>query len=313
MARVLVTGASGFIGRQVVEQLLAGGHEVHAACGRQPLSGVANQYSVDLLEPGASTALIDNVRPERLLHLAWCAKPGVYWTSPDNIAWVRATLELIEAFQHKGGEHAVLVGSCAEYDWSGEGICHEYETPLRPATPYGQCKNATRGLAELFGQLHAMPIAWARIFHAYGPYEAQGRLVPAVLGALLKGESARCSHGEQLRDLLHVADVAAALVQLLQTKADGSFNIGGGQSIRLREVIEYLARKLDAEHLLQFGASPVAANDPALLIADNQRLLATGWRPRFDLHSGLDDALAWWRGEFNTWEGAERETDSRYR
>lgn len=296
MGRVLVTGASGFVGRQVVDQLLQAGHEVHAACGRQALDGVANQQRVDLLTPGAPAALIDKVRPERLLHLAWCAKPGVYWTSPENLGWVRSTLELLEAFQCHGGEQAVLVGSCAEYDWGGEGVCREYETPLQPATPYGRCKNATRELAELFGQLHGMPIAWARIFHAYGPFEAPGRLVPAVLGALLKGEPARCSHGEQLRDLLHVADVAAALVQLMNVKADGAFNIGGGQPIRLREVIEYLARQLNAEHLLQFGAIPVAANDPPLLIADNQRLLATRWRPRFDLHSGLDDALAWWRG-----------------
>jgi nucleoside-diphosphate-sugar epimerase len=299
MARVLVTGASGFVGRQVVEQLLAGGHEVHAACGRQPLDGlaVAAVHQLDLLDPGTPSALVDKVRPTRLLHLAWCAKPGVYWTSPENLGWVRSTLELLEVFQRQGGEHAVLVGSCAEYDWSGEGVCREYATPLNPATPYGRCKNATRELTELFGQLHGMPVAWARIFHAYGPYEAPGRLVPAIITALLKGEPARCSHGEQQRDLLHVADVAAALIHLMQANTRGSFNIGGGQPIRLREVIEYLARQLDAEHLLQFGAIPVAANDPPLLIADNQRLLATGWQPRFDLHSGLDNALAWWRGQ----------------
>lgn len=295
MARVLVTGASGFVGRQVVEQLLAAGHEVHAACVQHRLDGPI-VHQLDLLAPGAAAMLVAKVRPERLLHLAWCAKPGVYWTSPENLGWVRSTLELLEAFQRQRGEQAVLVGSCAEYDWNGEGICREYETPLRPVTPYGRCKNATRELAALFGQLHGMPVAWARIFHAYGPFEALGRLVPAVLTSLLKGEPARCSHGEQLRDLLHVADVAAALVQLMSVKADGAFNIGGGQPIRLREVIEYLARQLNAEHLLQFGAIPVAANDPPLLIADNQRLLATGWRPRFDLHSGLDDALAWWRG-----------------
>ncbi|WP_373388106.1 NAD-dependent epimerase/dehydratase family protein [Pseudomonas alcaligenes] len=297
---VLVTGAGGFVGRHVLGQLLDSGWDVHAVYRpggpSAEVQGKAQVHSVDLLLPGAADTLLGAVRPQRLLHLAWCAKPGEYWTSSENLGWVRATLELLESFRIHGGEQAVLVGTCAEYDWSGNGICQEYATPLRPATPYGRCKNATRELAELFGQLHGIPIAWARIFHAYGPFEAQGRLVPAVLAALLKGEPARCSHGEQLRDLLHVADVAAALVQLMNVKADGAFNIGGGQPIRLREVIEYLARQLNAEHLLQFGAIPVAANDPPLLIADNQRLLATGWRPRFDLHSGLDDVLAWWRG-----------------
>lgn len=298
MARVLVTGASGFVGRQVVEQLLAAGHEVHSVSLQQVLEGPVG-HQLDLLKPGAATELVANVRPERLLHLAWCAKPGGYWTSAENLAWVRATLELLEAFQAGGGEQAVLVGSCAEYDWHGEGVCREYETPLRPATPYGQCKNATRELTELFSQLHAMPVAWARIFHAYGPFEAEQRLVPSVLAALLKGDPAHCSHGEQLRDLLHVADVAAALVHLMHANARGAFNIGAGQPIRLRDVIEYLARQLNAERLVQFGSIPAAAGEPALLIADNRRLLETGWRPRFDLHSGLDDALAWWRGRIN--------------
>ena len=298
--RVLVTGAGGFIGRHVLSKLCDAGWEVHAVYSHGHSYAAGNEktahHAVNLLLPGAAESLCKAVRPQCLLHLAWCAKPGGYWISPENLSWVRATVELLEAFQHYGGEQAVLVGSCAEYDWSGEGVCREYETLVKPATPYGRCKNTTRELAELFSELHNMPVAWARIFHVYGPYEASGRLVPAVIGALLKGESARCSHGEQLRDLLHVADVAAALVQLVHVDAQGIFNIGSGQSTRLREVIEYLAKQLGAEHLLQFGVVPVAANDPPLLIADNQRLLATGWQPRFDLYSGLDDALAWWRG-----------------
>lgn len=297
MRRVLVTGASGFVGRHVVQQLLLNGLDVHAVHGQNSPAGdgKAHWYRADLLKPDAVAALLAQVRPHHLLHLAWCAKPGAYWSSPENLLWVRATLELLEAFRLNGGQGAVIAGTCAEYDWR-YGYCQEDLTPLAPTTVYGHCKNATRELAEVFGQVHAMPIAWGRIFHVYGPHEAPGRLIPAVIGALLKGEQARCSHGKQLRDFLHVRDVAAALVKLLEVQASGAFNIGSAQPTSLQAVVEYLAGQMGALELLHLGAIAAAVNDPPLLVADNQRLLSLGWQPQFDLHSGLDDALAWWRG-----------------
>lgn len=297
MTRVLVTGASGFIGQHVVQQLQLSGFEVHAVYANTRIETQASvtAHQANLLEPGAVEKLIATVRPEQLLHLAWCAKPGVYWTSAENLLWVQATMRLLEAFQVQGGHHAVLVGSCAEYDWR-YGYCREELTPLIPATVYGRCKHATRELADVFSQVHGLPIAWARIFHAYGPFEAPERLVPAVINALLRGQPALCSHGEQLRDLLHAADIGGALVTLLQHQAQGAFNLGSGQPVCLREVVEYLATQLDALHLLRMGAIAVAADDPPLLVADNQRLVKLGWQARFDLQHGLDDALAWWRG-----------------
>lgn len=297
MARVLVTGASGFIGQHAVKSLHLAGYDVHAVYANTPVvsSGAVSAHQANLLEPGAVETLMTAVRPDQLLHLAWCAKPGVYWTSPENLLWVQATLRLLEAFQAQGGQHAVLVGSCAEYDWQ-YGFCREAHTPLVPATVYGRCKNSTRELAEVFSQVHGLPIAWARIFHAYGPFEASGRLVPAVINALLKGQPALCSHGEQQRDLLHAADIASALGLMLHHQAKGAFNIGSGQPVRLREVVEHLAARLDSMHLLRMGAIAVSPDEPPLLLADNQRLVDLGWKAQFDLHSGLDDALAWWRG-----------------
>ncbi len=296
MSRVLVTGASGFIGQHVVQRLQLSGHEVHAVYANTPIPslGAVTGHQTNLLEPGAIERLIATVRPERLVHLAWCAKPGVYWTSPENLLWVNATLRMLETFQTHGGQHAVLVGSCAEYDWR-YGFCREALTPLVPATIYGRCKNATRELAEVFSQVHGLPIAWARIFHAYGPFESAGRLVPAVINALLAGQPALCSHGEQQRDLLHAADIASALEVLLQHRAQGAFNLGSGQPVRLRAVVEHLAKRLNAMHLLRMGAVAVSADEPPMLMADNQRLVALGWKAQFDLHDGLDDALAWWR------------------
>ena len=299
MARVLVTGANGFVGRPVVRQLLAAGHEVVAVTAGQSLPADGQGLTwlrADLLDTPQLRTLCEQARASELVHLAWCAKPGGYWTSPDNLAWVAATLQLLEAFRACGGQAAVIAGSCAEYDWRF-GLMREGLTPLEPATPYGRSKRSCAQLAELFAELHGLPVAWGRIFQAYGPGEAAGRLLPSVIGALLKGEEARCSHGRQLRDFIHVEDVAGALLHLLAGRQSGAFNIGNGLPHALREAVDHLAHALGRPHLLRYGALAAGPNEPALLVADVERLRSTGWQSRFDLPRGLDDTLAWWQAQ----------------
>ena len=296
MNSVLVTGAGGFVGRYVLQQLLAKGLQVHAVHGLNSVAGDsrAQWHQLDLLDGVAVSALLAKLRPQQLVHLAWCAKPGSYWTSAENLLWVRATLELLDAFRLSGGEAAVIAGTCAEYDWR-YGYCQEALTPLQPATVYGRCKNAARELSEVFTQVHAIPVAWGRIFQVYGPHEPAGRLLPATCQALLRGQEARCSHGQQLRDFIHVKDVANALLHLLEVQACGAFNIASGQPTRIRAVVEYLANQLGRQELLRFGAIAAPDGDPPLLVADIQKLRSLGWQAQFDLHSGLDDTLAWWQ------------------
>lgn len=296
MSGVLVTGAGGFVGRHVVQALLAKGQQVHAVHGLNSAAGDprAQWHSVDLLDGAAVRALLTKLGAQQLVHLAWCAKPGSYWTSAENLGWVRATLELLESFALNGGQAAVIAGTCAEYDWR-YGYCQEALTPLQPATVYGRCKNAARELSEVFAQVHGLPVAWGRIFQVYGPHEAPGRLLPSVCQALLRGQEARCSHGQQLRDFIHVKDVASALLHLLEVQACGAFNIASGQPARLQTVVEYLANQLGRSQLLRLGTIAAPAADPPLLVADMQKMASLGWQPQLDLYRGLDDTLAWWQ------------------
>lgn len=300
MKRVLVTGASGFIGRQVLAPLLASGYEVHAVARRcAPSAGIA-WHCADLLEPGSAYRLLDAVRPSHLLHLAWYAEHGKFWSATENYAWVGATLELLRAFADAGGRRAVAAGTCAEYDVR-YGYCDESITPTAPANDYGVCKNAMRALFDAYCARRGVSGAWGRLFHLYGPHEHPARLVASVARSLLQDEDAACSHGRQLRDFLHVADSAAALVALLDSDVTGAVNIGSGQAVSIGEVARRLALLAGRPQRLQLGARPAPAGEPPVLIAATRRLHEeVGWRSRHGLDAGLQLTLDWWRNELKS-------------
>jgi nucleoside-diphosphate-sugar epimerase len=298
LKRVLVTGATGFIGRNALVPLLKRGYEVHATYTKRPLDiEDVLWHRCDLLDASAVRAAVNQTRPSHLLHFAWSVEHGKYWTSPLNVEWLAASLQLIRVFQESGGERFVGAGTCAEYEW-GSPRCVEGESPLRPATLYGVSKNALREVAESFAQTKKFGFAWGRIFLTFGPHEDGARLVASVARALVRGETAECSPGNHQRDFLHVQDVAEAFVALADSDVRGSFNIGSGEPVRVRDVALMLASAAGRDDLLRLGALPERAGDPAVLVADVRRLREElGWKPRFSLRQALDDTISWWRGQ----------------
>jgi nucleoside-diphosphate-sugar epimerase len=296
MSGILVTGASGFIGRQVVALLAHDGAEVHAV-GTSSMppgpAGALRWHGVDLHDASATHDLLTTVRPDTLLHLAWYTVPGQYWTSPRNYLWVESSLRLFREFLDSGGSRMVGVGSCAEYDW-GDGYCSEDITRLAPATTYGVCKDAVRRVADDIARSTATSAAWARLFFLYGPGEHPQRLVPSVVTRLLRGETAPLTRGDQVRDFLHVRDAAGALIALMRSDVRGPVNIASGEGASVAEVAETAARLLGGR--VELGALPSRADEPPLLIADVRRLRdEVGWNPGFSLQDGLRDTVGWWR------------------
>jgi nucleoside-diphosphate-sugar epimerase len=298
MRRVLVTGASGFIGRHCLKPLLDRGFEVHGAsrgCRPPEVPAHVEWHSIDLLEAGTASRLLNDLKPTHLLHLAWYAIPGKYWTAPENLDWVRAGIELVRAFAESGGKRIVIAGSCAEYDWS-HGILCEESTPLKPSTLYGTCKNALREVVEKFAPVSGLSWAWGRIFNLYGPWEDPRRLVPSVALSLLRGGRARCTEGEQVRDYLFVDDVAEALTCVLDSKAQGAVNIGSGEGIKIRSLVERLAGIIGSLDRVDFGVLPTPGNEPSTIVAETSRLRAEAeWVRRWSLDRGLEQSVRWWR------------------
>ncbi len=301
MSVALVTGASGFIGRHAVSELLNRGLNVHAV-SRRPLPDIqANCHTIDLLDVAARRALMEAVRPSHLLHLAWETRHGYYWEAPENLDWVATTLDLLSSFRRCGGTRAVLAGTCAEYDWKPralkDGVCYEWGTPRVPATFYGMAKSATFDLTAAYAERNGPSLAWARIFFAYGAFEAENRLIPSVIRALFTGQPIRLGEGQRVRDLLDVRDVGAALSTLLTSSVEGPVNIGSGTGISIREIAHRLAEAIDRDDgLLRFGALPTDPNEPIRLLADVTRLRdEVGFWPRYDVDVGLADEVEWWK------------------
>ena len=220
--RVVVTGAAGFIGRHVLCPLVRHGFDVHAVdmFRDSEQTETATWHYVDLFQSAEVECLLQDLRPTHLLHFSWFVKHGDFWTSDENLRWVRTSLDLYQAFHRAGGRRIVTSGTCAEYDWR-EDYFSEVSTPLRPTTLYGACKHALQIMVSSYADQIGLSSAWGRIFFLYGPHESPHRLVAGVIQKLLRGESALCSHGRQIRDFLHVQDVADAFVALLNSDVRG--------------------------------------------------------------------------------------------
>ncbi len=170
-------------------------------------------------------------------------------------------------------------------------------TPLAPATLYGAAKQGLGSALCAHGAAHGPSTAWGRVFFLYGPREHPQRLVPAVVRGLLARERVAVTHGRQVRDFMHVADVAGAFAALVANDdVQGPVNIASGEPVSLRELIGLISDRLDGGGLVDFGARPVPEGEPAVLLADARRLREeAGFTPSFDLPSGIEDAIAWWR------------------
>lgn len=281
--KVMVTGATGFIGKHLTGMLDSKGIE-YVVLGRSVTkeSGV----QVDLLNTESFFEIVSKIKPTHLIHLAWYAEHGKYWTSAINIEWIRATFNLLDAFYKNGGEHALIAGTCAEYDWR-YGYCVENVTPERPSTLYGEAKDATRRFVELLKVQYGMTMTWARIFFPYGVGEAQGRLIPSLFRVFRGSDVPFGVNVNSYRDLLHISDAVEAIFLCTRDKIDGIVNVSSGNPVPLGYIVREIARICNANPDQVLKCESARKNDPTFLVGNNQKLLSYGWSQQVDLCEGL--------------------------
>ncbi|GAV13930.1 NAD(P)-dependent oxidoreductase [Paenibacillus sp. NAIST15-1] len=296
MDKILVTGGSGWIGGFVVQILLQKGYDVHAIYRRAHRADLfCTWHQIDLWDEEEVKALIEQVRPTHLMHLAWDAIPPQCYTSLSNYNWMQSSKKLIDHFIQCGGQRLIVAGSCAEYEWT-PGLLSEVNSSLSKKTLYAVCKNSLRAWLESYTEQQGISSGWARIFHLYGPYEQGNRLVSSIIRSLLDGREAACSLGKQYRDFLFVKDVADALVSFLFSKVEGALNIGSGKPVQVKQIALMIAKKLGRERLLRFGALPDPVDEPLYVGAHAGRLKQElRWQPQYSLSAGIDETIEWYR------------------
>jgi nucleoside-diphosphate-sugar epimerase len=270
---VLVTGGSGFVGRHVLSPLVAAGFDVHTL-GRRPV-GVAGvrHHSGDLLDRRCRVEALAAIGPSHIVHLAWTVEHGRFWTAPENLDWVAATLDLAPLAAASGVRRFVGVGTCMEYDWSdGARVPRREDDPLGPTSIYAEAKAATFRVLRRFFAEQGVGFAWGRLFHLFGPGEPPARLVPSVVTALRAGRPAEIGSGTQVRDYMAVEAAGQALAALAASPVEGPVNIATGEAVTIGDVARAIAALIGRPDLLRIGARADPKGDVPVMVADVHRL-----------------------------------------
>lgn len=297
--KVLLTGATGFIGSHLARLLVSQGCDVYALVRAnsdlwriKDIEARLHLVYGDLLAP--DSIQLAPLHLDLCIHAAWYVEPGRYLTAQENLSMLSASLRLASELARAGCPRFIGIGTCFEYNVSLGYLGEESQT--KPQSLYAASKLALQSVLEQFASNSEMSLAWLRLFYQYGPLENRQRLVPAIICALLQNQPARVTKGEQVRDFLHVEDVAAAIWAVAQSNLSGPVNIGSGRPVAVRDIVTKIGAMLNRPELIELGALPYNPADPMFICANNRKLVeGTGWTPRYDLEQGLQQTIAWWQ------------------
>tara|TARA_B110000208_G_scaffold8099_1_gene10445 strand:- start:293 stop:1135 length:843 start_codon:yes stop_codon:yes gene_type:complete len=271
MAQVLLTGATGFVGRHLLQRLEAQGHSIllplrphweNRISINNNLTQTLETNNLFLESSDWWYDALDGI--DTVIHAAWYAEPGLYLTSAKNLDCLAGTLQLAKAVAARNLKRFIGLGSCIEYELTEKTL--RLNTPLAPTTPYSAAKVAAfHTLHEWFAN-KGVSFLWCRLFYLYGKGEHPKRLVPYLHERLKNGKVADLTSGSQIRDFIDVRQAADMIIDGAFSQIEGAANICTGQGQTVRKLAESIADQYGRRDLLNFGARPDNLVDPPCII-----------------------------------------------
>lgn len=301
MNRVLVTGASGFVGAAVTRLLIEQSREVaiilRTTSDNRRIDKMLDKVHVIKGDLSVLEEIKQNVkdfRPDAILHLGWQGVKGRDRNSINQVDNISASVDLYRLSMECDCRAFVGMGSQAEYGPSTGKLDETSKT--KPTTVYGIAKLATCQLLDRISLVQSKPFAWLRLFSSYGPGDDPSWLLQYLGRTLLKRQRPALTAAQQMWDYIYVDDAAQAMIATMDAKAKGIFNLGSGEAIKLEKIIMMMRDLIDPSLPLGLGEIPYREDQVMHLEANISKLTAvTGWTPSVSIRKGLEEVLLWLR------------------
>lgn len=290
--RVLVTGASGFLGRRLCAQLRRGGAEIHAASRSRDGEGEdgTRWWRLAMADAGAVEQLVRDTKPELIFHLSGLSNgaPSLDLVQPTFQSQLASTVNILTAAARSGCQRVILIGSLEEPIGGAEDAV--------AASPYGAAKWGAGMYARMFYRLYQTPVVTARIYMAYGPGQAEEKIIPYTIRSLLEGKPPRLSSGRRRLDWVYVDDAVEGLVQaaVAEGVVGRTLEFGSGFAVSIREVVDEIVAILEPTVRPIFGAVSDRPTDIVRVADTKTAAQLLGWRTRTSLAEGLRRTVGWY-------------------